>query len=198
MSLALTTGPGTIALGTTTKTTGQIDGQIRPSMATIALIPITIITATTLLSTTTTTTTRMIDTIGIIKIIDSTKQWGYCFLYIYFPAYIICQDAICRQFPSWATGWLDCTYWSPGLYTGLVYMPGIPRHALSGTACPGPAYPARAHMYLGFAFAVHFALNNNQHTYLIFSLSFFVLCRIASKEYITRTLSSNPLRISSL
>ena len=43
-------------------------------MATTALIPITIITATTLLSTTTTTTTRIIDTIGIIKIMDSTKQ----------------------------------------------------------------------------------------------------------------------------
>ena len=52
-------------------------------------------------------------------------------------------------------------------------------YTLSSTTCPSPAYPARAYIYLGFAFVVHFALNNNQYTYLP-SILFFVPYRVAS------------------
>ena len=132
----------------------------------------------------------------------SATKTGSCTLQRFSPRSLVVSILyagmpICRQFPSWATGQLDCTHWSPGPYAGLAYMLGIPRHALSGTTCPGPAYPARAHIYLGFAFAVHLALNNNQQTSTSFSL-LFLFCVAQQSSLTTLFITRNFLPLSKL
>ena len=119
------------------------------------------------------------DTIGIMKMIDGTEQWGHCFLRMYFPAYVTCQDAFVDSF---LCGPLDSSTARIGALDRMLAwhicpeslgMPCPALHALAPLTPPGHTHVFRVRLCSAFC-------TEQQSTLLLhFSLSFFVLRRVA-------------------